>query len=95
MFANRLRAVRIYRKYTQQQLAEAIDIAPRTYQRYEEGTRQPDYVLLLEIAKFLDISIDFLLGNDEYLQKMGWQIDMPLDVPPRKEQKNSKKALPD
>ena len=87
MFANRLRAVRIYRKYTQQQLAEAIDIAPRTYQRYEEGTRQPDYVLLLEIAKFLDI--------DEYLQKMGWQIDMPLDVPPRKEQKNSKKPLPD
>ena len=83
MFANRLRAVRIYRKYTQQQLAEAIDIAPRTY------------VLLLEIAKFLDISIDFLLGNDEYLQKMGWQIDMPLDVPPRKEQKNSKKPLPD
>lgn len=49
---------------------------------------------LLEIAKFLDISIDFLLGNDEYLQKMGWQVNIPLDVPPRKERKNNKKPLP-
>ena len=87
MLANRLRAARIYREYTQQKLAEAVDVTLRTYQRYEEGTRQPDFDILLEIAKFLDISIDFLLGNDEYLQKMSWQVDIPLDVPPRKERK--------
>lgn len=91
MFADRLRAARMYRGYTLQQISEALEIPMHSYQNYEGDRRRPDYSLLLEIAKFLDISIDFLLGNDEYLQKMGWQVDIPIDVPPRKERKKLKK----
>ena len=94
MFADRLRATRMYRGYTLQQISDSLGISMHSYQNYEGARRQPDYMTLLEIAKFLDISIDFLLGNDEYLQKMGWQVNIPLDVPPRKERKNNKKPLP-
>jgi len=48
--------------YSQRELAEIIGVAPNTFHGYESGKHDPRSVLLIEIAKACDVSVDFLLG---------------------------------
>lgn len=50
--------------YTQKQMAELIGIAPRSYQRYESGEREPNIDTLIQIADFFSITLDALVGRD-------------------------------
>ena len=75
MFGKRLRAMRIKRNFTQPQLAELIDVALRTYQGYEGGTRSPSFDTLVKLANILDVSIDFLLGRDDWMKSHGVSVD--------------------
>lgn len=50
------------RGYTQPQVARALDVALRSYQSYEQGSRKPSYEMLVKIALFLHVSTDWLLG---------------------------------
>ena len=68
MFNKRLREMRIKRGYTQQRLADILNIALRSYQCYETGTRTPNYNLLILIADTLNVSLDYLLGRDEFMK---------------------------
>lgn len=65
MFNTRLREMRLKRGLTQQRFADILNIALRSYQCYETGTRQPCYALLIQIADVLDVSTDYLLGRTE------------------------------
>ncbi len=49
---------------TQKQMAELIGIAPRSYQRYESGEREPNIETLVQIADFFKISLDDLIGRN-------------------------------
>ena len=84
MFNNRLRATRMYRKFTQQEVADAVGIALRSYQRYESGDIEPPYQSLVALTDFLDVPADFLLGRDEYLSSLGVSVDVPPEAPPRR-----------
>lgn len=75
MFNKRLREMRMKRNFTQQRLADTLDIALRSYQCYETGTRTPNYTLLLLIADTLDVSLDYLLGRDEWMKSRGVSAD--------------------
>lgn len=75
MFNIRLRETRIKRNFTQQRLADTLDIALRSYQCYETGTRSPRFDLLVRLADTLDVSIDYLLGRDEWLKSHGVSFD--------------------
>lgn len=75
MFNTRLREARMKRSFTQQRLADTLDIALRSYQCYETGTRTPNYALLVHIADILDVSIDWLMGRDEWLKSHGVSVD--------------------
>lgn len=68
MFNKRLREMRMKRGYTQQRIADSVDIALRSYQCYETGTRTPCYDLLVRLADILDVSLDYLLGRDEFMK---------------------------
>lgn len=82
MFNKRLREMRMKRKFTQQRLADTLDIALRSYQCYETGTRTPCYDLLVLIADTLDVSLDYLLGRDGWLKSHGVSFDeSPEDLP--------------
>lgn len=83
MFKNRLRSVRIFRKYTLQNTADALGIALTTYQKYEGGTREPSLCLLVQIADLFNVPTDFLLGRDDYLTSLGVSVDVPPEGPPR------------
>lgn len=82
MFNKRLREMRMKRGFTQQRLADTLDIALRSYQCYETGTRTPCYDLLILIADTLDVSLDYLLGRDEFIQSRGVSADgYPINPP--------------
>ena len=48
--------------YSQKELAKIIGVAPNTFHGYESGKHNPKSVLLIEIAKTCNVSVDFLLG---------------------------------
>lgn len=63
--------MRMNRNLTQQNMADNINVALRTYQCYETGTRNPSLDLLVQIADILDVPTDYLLGRDAYLKSIG------------------------
>ncbi len=75
MFNKRLREMRMKRGFTQQRLADTIGVALRSYQCYETGTRTPCYDLLILIADTLDVSLDYLLGRDNFMKSHAIPVD--------------------
>lgn len=64
MFCKKLRETRMNRKITQQKIADAAGISLRTYQKYEQGTREPDLNMLVKLADVLEVPTDYLLCRD-------------------------------
>lgn len=65
MFDERLKKLREERGLTQKQVAEVLEMNPRTYSSYENNEREPNSEMLLMIADLFDVSIDYLVGYDE------------------------------
>lgn len=78
MFNKRLREARIKCGLTQQKTADSLEIALRSYQCYETGSRRPSYELLIQIGDLFNVSIDWLLGRDEWLKAHGVSVDVSL-----------------
>ena len=56
------------RDLLQKELAEALDLTNQSaYQRYEAGKVQMPLTLLIKVAKFYNVSTDYILGltNDK------------------------------
>lgn len=70
MFKDRLRSTRIEQHYTQQQIADAIGVTLRSYQRYESGHIEPPYQTLLALANFLNVSLDYLFCRDDFISSL-------------------------
>lgn len=68
-FCRQLRAVRMKRSITQQALSDAIGVALRTYQCYEQGSREPSLYTLVRIADALQVPTDYLLCRDPEIVK--------------------------
>ncbi len=83
MFKDRIRSARIYRGLTLQGTADALDIALRSYQKYESGDREPNLDLLVSMADLFSVPVDFLLCRDDYLKSLGVSVDVPPEGPPR------------
>ena len=47
-------------------LAKELEVTRQAYSRYERGERELGYEALAKLAKFFDVSIDYLLGNSTY-----------------------------
>ena len=47
---------------TQKEVAEHANVGVRTYQEYEYGKVVPTATVLIAIAKFYNVSIDYLVG---------------------------------
>ena len=60
-FGENLRTLIEERDMTQKELALQLNIAPSTMGSYVQNTREPDFATLKSIAKFFNVSIDYLL----------------------------------
>lgn len=63
-FGEKLRAARESRGYTQQQVADYMEIDKSTYCGYETGKRQPDVQKIKQLSKILGVSGDELLETE-------------------------------
>lgn len=62
MFSEILRKLRKSKNLSQKQFAQAVFISPAAVSQYETGRTLPSRDTLERIAKFFDVSTDYLLG---------------------------------
>ena len=62
VFSERLKLLRQENRYKQREMAEILGLKLRGYQDYEYGKTYPTVPGLIQIAKFFDVSTDYLLG---------------------------------
>ncbi|AAU22983.1 helix-turn-helix transcriptional regulator [Bacillus licheniformis] len=69
-FGDRLRELRKMRpNLSQKKLGEHLGLAESTISMYEQNRREPEYEILIKIADYFDVSIDYLLrGTDPKVQ---------------------------
>lgn len=68
MLSKRLRELRTNKGLKQSDLAKILSISTSRYGQYETGRRSPDYNLLIQIADFYNVSIDYLLGRTNVIK---------------------------
>ena len=61
----RIRNLRIDGGYTQRQIAEYLHIKQNTYSQYEIGVLNYPVEVLMKLADFYGVSVDFLLGRTD------------------------------
>ncbi len=65
IFCERLRELRKERKLGQIALADALDVGKSVVSLWELGKCEPTLSKLVAIAKFFDVSIDYLAGLED------------------------------
>lgn len=61
----RLKQLRRERGISQVRLAMELSVSQHTISRYETGEREADYAMLIRIADYFDVSVDYLLERTE------------------------------
>lgn len=61
-FVKRLKELRKERKLTQLQLANATRISVSAISAWENNTRIPSALAIIELSKFFEVTSDYLLG---------------------------------
>lgn len=65
----RLKELRTKRKISQSVIAQYLGITQQAYANYERGAREPDFNTLKKLSDYFDVTIDYLLGNDDTPKK--------------------------
>lgn len=60
-----LKRCRKYRGCTQKQAASAAGVVLSMYQYYEYGKHEPSVSVLIALADFYDVSLDYLVGRSD------------------------------
>ena len=64
-FAERLKELRAKRQVTQLMLAQALGMTDRTFRKYEARSIDPTLSVLIALADFFDVSLDYLVGRSD------------------------------
>jgi len=64
-----MRRIRKQRKITQVQAAQAAGVSEAMYQFYEYGKNEPTASVLIALADYFDISLDYLVGRSDDPQR--------------------------
>ena len=65
VFCERLKTLRIERDLSAKQLAKEINVSDSSIIRWENGLRVPSIYNLYNLARFFDISSDYLIGLED------------------------------
>lgn len=64
-FSERLTELRKENNLTQKQLANDLNLSEVGIQNYEGKRRKPAYDVLIALADYFDVSIDYLVGRSD------------------------------
>lgn len=65
IISKKIKLLREEASLTQAQLAEKLGIATSSISQYESGDRIPSDDVKIKMAKFFDVSLDFLMGYSD------------------------------
>ena len=80
-FAENLRTIRKERNISQEQLAEMLSVSRQAVSKWEQGTVYPETEKLILISKVLNISLDYLLLDDNFKKNKDSIISNPVIIP--------------
>lgn len=64
IFARRLKQLRETHNLTTRALGEIVGTSNATISRYETGKRDPDLIIVSKLAKYFDVTVEYLTGED-------------------------------
>ena len=64
----RIQDLRTDADMSQKQLSEILHISQRSYSHYETGSRNIPVEMLIRLANYYDISVDYLVGRTDKKQ---------------------------
>ena len=84
IFGERIRSLRESMNYSQMKFAQIFELGQSSVVRYEKGEASPALELLVKIADYYDVSLDYILGRTDNPQgklydckpKNGYPADM-------------------
>jgi transcriptional regulator with XRE-family HTH domain len=79
----RLKELREKNGYTQESLAKRLNTSRSRIGMYEQGKRQPDFEMQEAIADLFNVSIDYLFGREDTIEKQ--IVALPLNPSEMKE----------
>ncbi len=62
---SRLKTLRLQHNMTQKEVADRIGISPAMIGAYENSSRCPSYETLIKLARFFQVTTDYLLGVEQ------------------------------
>ena len=65
-FMEQIKLLRVENNLSRANLAEKLNVSVRLISYWENGKRECDFDMLIKIADFFSVSIDFLLGRNEF-----------------------------
>lgn len=75
-FGKRLKQLRLERDITQMDLGKAVNVAYQSVSYYENTGRFPkDVNIINNIARYFDVDVDYLLGNQEERRKVNYDMN--------------------
>ena len=64
---NKIKDYRKSKNITQEEMAKMLNVSRQSYINYESGDTEPPFETLKKISSILNVSIDCLLDNKEYI----------------------------
>ena len=64
IFTERLKEKRKEKGYTQEQMANILEIGQSAYAKWENDRTEPSFENLIKLADLLEVSIDWLFGRE-------------------------------
>ena len=59
---NKIKEIAKQKNITLKDISKKLNISYRSLQRYSAGTREPDYKTIVDIANYLNVTVDELLN---------------------------------
>lgn len=87
MIGSKIKTLRENKELSQKGLATILGISPSTVGMYEQDRRAPDTEMLLKLADYFKVSVDYLLGKTDNKTN---NLDKSLN---KKDEKDIEKAL--
>ena len=66
LLKDRIAELRKEKGLSQVALANQLDVDSSTSAKYETGDRFPDVIMLMKLADFFDVSVDYIIGRKNF-----------------------------
>ena len=64
VFSKRIKQLRAEKNLSLREVGEGMDLSPAILHYYETGQKKPSFQTIMKLAKFYNVSVDYLLGMD-------------------------------